>query len=74
MLYKNNKLKRSSPKRNDKTELPNGSYSALGVQDYFEYTIKKHETLAVILQCKYILTKLKIELHGKLRLDIILSF
>ena len=28
---------------NEKFELPDGSYSVLDIQDYFEYIIKKYE-------------------------------
>ena len=37
--YKNNKFKISAP------DLPDGSYSISDIQDYFEFIIKKHETL-----------------------------
>ena len=40
--YNNNKLKISAPTWNDKFELPDGSYSVSGIQDYFEYILKKH--------------------------------
>ena len=40
--YKNNKLKKSAPKLSDEFELPDGSYSILDIQDYFEYIFKKH--------------------------------
>ena len=40
--YNNNKFKISTPTWNDKFELPDGSYSVSGVQDYFEYILKKH--------------------------------
>ena len=30
---------------NDEFDLPFGSYSISGIQDYFEYVIKKHKTL-----------------------------
>ena len=43
-MIKNNKFKLSAPAWNNKFELPNESYSASDIQDYFEYTIKKHET------------------------------
>ena len=43
--YKNNKFKISSPARNGKFELLDGSSSVLDIQDYFEYIIKKHETV-----------------------------
>ena len=35
----------SAPTWNEKNELPNGSYFVSDIQDYFEYIIKKHETL-----------------------------
>ena len=38
--YKNNKFKVSAPPWNKKLELPDGS--ALDIQDYFYYIIKKH--------------------------------
>ena len=37
-----NQFKISSPAWDDKFELPDGSYSLSGVQDYFEYILKKH--------------------------------
>ena len=40
--YNNNKFKTSAPTWNDKFELPDGSYSVLDIQDYFEYVLKKH--------------------------------
>ena len=44
--HKNNKLKISPPARNEEFELPDGSYSISNIDDYFEYTLKKHETVA----------------------------
>ena len=44
-MYKNNKVKISGPTWNDEFDLPNGSYSISDIQDYFEFIIKKHETL-----------------------------
>ena len=43
--YNNNKLKISAPTWNDTFDLPDGSYSIAKIQDYFEFIIKKHETL-----------------------------
>ena len=40
--YKNNKFKISAPTWNDQFELPDGSYSASDIQDYFEYILKNH--------------------------------
>ena len=44
--YNNNKFKISAPTWNDTFDLPDGSYSISDIQDYFEFIIKKYETLA----------------------------
>ena len=41
----NNKFKTSAPKWNDTFDSSDGSYSIFDIQDYFEFIIKKHETL-----------------------------
>ena len=43
--YNNNKFKISAPTWNDTFDLPDGSYSIADIHDYFEFIIKKHETL-----------------------------
>ena len=43
--YNNNKFKISAPTWNETFDLPNGSYSTDDIQDYFEFIIKKRETL-----------------------------
>ena len=43
--YNNNKFKISAPTSNDEFNLPDRSYSVSDIHDYFEYIIKKHETL-----------------------------
>ena len=45
--YENNKFKVSAQKWNE--ELPDGLYSTLDMQDYFEYIFKKHEKRQLIL-------------------------
>ena len=45
-IYNNNKFKFSAPTWNDEFNLPDGSYSVSDIQDYFEYIIKKHESIA----------------------------
>ena len=42
---KNNKFKISAPTWNDELDLQDGSYSISDIQNYFEFIIKKHETL-----------------------------
>ena len=43
--YNSNKFKISAPTWNDTFDLPDSSYSIEDIQDYFEFIIKKHETL-----------------------------
>ena len=43
--YNNNKFKISAPTWNETFDLPDGSYSIADIQGYFEFIIKKHETL-----------------------------
>ena len=43
--YNNNKFKISAPTWNESCDLPDGSYSISDILDYFEFIIKKHETL-----------------------------
>ena len=43
--YNNNKFKISAPTWNETFDLPDGSYSIADIQDYFEFIIKKHQTL-----------------------------
>ena len=43
--YNNNKFKISAPTWNDTFDLPDGSYSISDIQDYFEFIVKKHDTL-----------------------------
>ena len=44
--YNNNWFKISAPTWNETFDLPDGSYSIPDFQDYFEFIIKKHETLS----------------------------
>ena len=43
--YNNNKFKTSAPTRNDEFDFSDESYSISYIQNYFEFIIKKHETL-----------------------------
>ena len=45
-IYKNNKFKISAPTWNETFDLPDGSYNIPVIQNYVEYVIKKHETIA----------------------------
>ena len=71
-MYKNYKFKISAPTWNDRLELPNGSNSVSDIHDYFEYIIKKHETLSDNPPIKLYVNKKKS--YPKLREGIILNF
>ena len=45
-IYNNNKFKISTPTWKDTFALPDGSYNIPAIQNYIEYIIKKHETIA----------------------------
>ena len=45
--YKNNKSKISAPTWNEESKFRDGWYSMPGIQDYFEYILKKHGKKAV---------------------------
>ena len=45
-IYKNNRFKISAPTWSQKFDLSDGSYNIPEIQDYFEYIIKKHKTIA----------------------------
>ena len=62
--YNNNKFKISAPTWNDTFNLPDGSYSISDIQDYFEFIIKKHETLTENPPVQIYQIKLKTELFS----------
>ena len=43
--YKSNKFKISAPTWYKEFELPDGPYSVSDIEDYFEYILKRHETI-----------------------------
>ena len=43
--YNSNKFETSAPTWNETFDLRDGFYSVADIQDYFEFIIKKHETL-----------------------------
>ena len=65
--YNNNKFKISSPTFNDTFDLPDGSYSIEDIQDYFEFIIKKHETLTENLPAQIYPDKIKNRIVFKIK-------
>ena len=65
--YNNNKFKISAPTWNDTFDLPDGSYSIDDIQDYFEFMIKKHETLTEDLPIEIYPNKIKNKIVFKIK-------
>ena len=65
--YNNNKFKISAPTWNDTFDLPDGSYSIDDIQDYFEFIIKKHETLSENLSIQIYPNKIKTRIVFKIK-------
>ena len=65
--YNNNKFKISAPTWNDTFDLADGSYSIADIQDYFEFIIKKHETLIENLSIQIYPNKIKNKIVFKIK-------
>ena len=65
--YNNNKFKILAPTWNDTFDLPNGSYSISDIQGYFEFIIKKHETLTENLPVQIYPYKIKNRIVFKIK-------
>ena len=65
--YNNNKFKISAPTWNETFDLPDGSYSIDDIQDYFEFIIKKRETLSENLSIKIYPNKIKTRIAFKIK-------
>ena len=65
--YSNNKFEISAPTWNDEFNLPGGSYSVSDIQDYFEYIIKKHETIPDNTPVQIYVNKMKNRIFFKIK-------
>ena len=65
--YNNKKFKISAPTWNDTFDLPGGSFSVSDIQDYFEYIIKEHETVADSLLVLIYVNKIKNKIIFKIK-------
>ena len=73
-LYRSNKLKVSAPIWNGKFESPERSYFVLDIQNYFEYLIKKHETLTNNLLIRIYINNIEIRIAFKMETAYYLEF
>ena len=72
--YNNNKFKISASTWSEDFKLQDGSYSVSDIQDYFEYILKKHSERVDTPSITMYVNRTEIELHLKLKMDIILNF
>ena len=72
--YNNNKFKISAPTWNDKFELPDGSYSASDIQDYFKYILKRHGENIDNPSVKIYVNKTENRITLELKMDTALNF
>ena len=75
--YNNNKLKISAPTWNDTFDLPDGSYNIPAIQNYIEYIIKKHETIAdtvpILIYANKINNRIVFEIKTGYKLELLLK-
>ena len=65
----NNKFKISAPIWNDEFDLPDGLHSISDIQDFFEFFIKKHETIANNPLVQIYANKIKSRIVFKIKTD-----
>ena len=65
--YNNNKFKISAPTWNETFNLPDGSYSIDEIQNYFEFTMKKHVILNGNLSIKIYSNKIRNRIDFKIK-------
>ena len=65
--YNKNKFKISAPTWNDTFDLPDGSYSIADIHDYFDFIVKKHETLTENLPIEISPNKIKNRIVFKIK-------
>ena len=75
--YNNNKFKISAPTWNDTFDVPDGSYSIAALQNYFEYIIKKHETITnvspVLIYVNEINNRIAFKIKSGYKLELLLK-
>ena len=72
--YSNNKFKISESTQSETFDLPDGSYTIDDIQDYFEFIVKKHETLTDNLSIKVYSNKIKNRIVFKIKTGYKLEF
>ena len=71
---KNNQFKKSAPTWNERLDLPDESYSVSDIQDYFEYIIKKYETVTDNPQVRIYVNEIESRTTFKMKIKCYLEF
>ena len=73
--YNNNKFKISAPTWNETFDLPDGLYNISEIQDYIEYIIKKHETIAetapILIYANTINNRIVFQIKSRYKLELL---
>ena len=76
-IYNDNKFKISAPTWNVTFDLPDGSYNIPAIQNYIEYIIKKHETIAetapILIYAKKISNRIVFKIKTGYKLKLLLK-
>ena len=74
-IYNNNKFKISAPTWIETFDLPDGSYNIPAIQNYIEYIIKKHETIAetspIIIYANTITNRVVFKIKTEYKLELL---
>ena len=74
-IYKNNKFKMSAPTWNETFDLPDGSYNIPTIQSYFEYIVKRHETIAdtapILIYANNVINRIVFKINTGYKLELL---
>ena len=74
-IYNDNKFKISTRTWNEMFDLPDGSYNIPEIQDYFEYIIKKHETITdtapILIYADNIINRIVFKIKTRYKLELL---
>ena len=73
--YKNNKFKTTAPNWDETFDLPDRSYNISQIQNYFEFIMKKHETITdenypIRIYCNYIKNRIVFKIKTGYKLEL----
>ena len=74
-IYNNNKFEISAPTWNETFDLPDGSYNIPAIQNFLEYIIKKHETIAdtapILIYANNVVNRIVFKIKTEYKLELL---